>query len=59
MRQSGSQRAVKESIRYTAADSKDWNLARSDTKGVPSKRAIAKKILLKGEESQAKQQVVK
>jgi hypothetical protein len=47
MRQSGSQRAVKESIRYTAADSKDWNLARSDTKGVPSMRAIAKKILLK------------
>jgi hypothetical protein len=54
MRQSRSQRgsqgvneAVKESVGYTAAASKDRNLARSNAKGVPSMKAIANKILLK------------
>ena len=40
-------KAVKQSVRYTAAASKDRNLARSNTKGIPSTKAIANKILLK------------
>ena len=42
-----SNEAVKQSIGYTAADSKDWNWARSDTKGIPSvvtTRAMANEI---------------